>query len=93
MYAPPIPVPAARSVSHTVKLGETLPGIAQRHKVSVEDLRRWNRIGRLATGQKLTVQTRGSAPKGKTAAKVKAKPVNVKAKPRSLRPSKSVTRS
>ena len=41
------PVPGPR-VPHTVKAGETLPGIARRYRVSVEDLRRWNKIGRLA---------------------------------------------
>jgi len=86
MYAPPIPVSGPRSFSHTVKLGETLPGIAQRHRVSVEDLRRWNRIGRLTAGQKLTVQTRGSVHKGKTAAKVKTKP-------RAVGPAKILSRS
>jgi len=86
MYAPPIPVPGPRSLKHTVKLGETLPGIAQRYRVSVEDLRRWNRIGRLAVGQKLTVQTRGSTQKGRAAA-------NPKGKPRTVKPGKIVKRS
>ncbi|MGH8675773.1 MAG: transglycosylase SLT domain-containing protein, partial [Burkholderiales bacterium] len=48
MYAPPIPVSGPRTFTHTVKHGETLQAIAQRYRVSVEDLRRWNRIGRLA---------------------------------------------
>src|SRR5262249_21607755 len=39
MYAPPIPV-AIRRVFHTVKAGETLPSIANRYKVSVEDITR-----------------------------------------------------
>ncbi|MEO8145075.1 MAG: transglycosylase SLT domain-containing protein [Betaproteobacteria bacterium] len=69
MYAPPIAVPGPRSFTHTVKAGETLPGIAQRYKVSVEDLRRWNKIGRLSAGLKLTIQARakpsGAAVKGK----------------------------
>jgi membrane-bound lytic murein transglycosylase D len=86
MYAPPIPVSGPRSLTHTVKLGETLPAIAQRYRVSVEDLRRWNRIGRLAAGQKLTVQTRGFAQKGKTTPAAKGKP-------RTIRPGKPIKRS
>ena len=67
MYAPPTPLPGPRSLTHTVKAGETLPAIAGRYRVSVEELRRWNQVGRLAVGQKLTIQlktapTRGRAP-------------------------------
>ena len=63
MYAPPLAVSGPRSFTHTVKPGDTLPAIARRYRVSVEDLRRWNKIGRLAAGQKLTIQTK--AIKGK----------------------------
>jgi hypothetical protein len=75
MYAPPIPLRGPRSLTHTVKHGETLPGIAQRYRVSVEDLRRWNRIGRLSAGQKLTIQTqaRSNGKKGRAAGKAKGK--------------------
>jgi membrane-bound lytic murein transglycosylase D len=71
MYAPPIALPGPRSVTYTVKAGDTLPGIAKRYHVSVDDLRRWNKIGRLTVGQKLTIQTkavpvRGKQVKGKT---------------------------
>jgi membrane-bound lytic murein transglycosylase D len=71
MYAPPIPVAGPRKVLYTVKAGDTLPSIARRYRVSAEDLRRWNKIGRLAAGQKLIIQTkaplaRGKHPKGKT---------------------------
>ena len=59
MYAPPIAVAGPRNFVHTVKAGETLPGIAGRYQVSVGDLRRWNKIGRLAVGQKLNIQTKG----------------------------------
>jgi len=72
MYAPPIPVPAARTQLHTVKAGETLATIAARYRVSADDLRRWNKVGRLVVGQKLTVQgaTAARAPqKGRTVSK------------------------
>jgi LysM repeat protein len=45
-----------------VQRGDTLPKIAQRYKVSVDDLRRWNDIGRLAAGQRLVIQVRQAAP-------------------------------
>jgi len=61
MYAPPTPARPASSVRtrttfHAVKAGDTLSTIARRYEVSVEDLRRWNAIGRLAPGQTLTIQ-------------------------------------
>jgi membrane-bound lytic murein transglycosylase D len=76
MYAPPIAVSGPRIFSHTVKTGETLPSIAGRYRVSVADLRRWNKIGRLSVGQKLTIQTRAAPVRSKASAKV------VKGKPR-----------
>ena len=57
MYTPPIPVAAPRTQVHTVKAGETLMSIASRHRVTPDDLRRWNPIGRLTIGQQLRVQT------------------------------------
>jgi membrane-bound lytic murein transglycosylase D len=70
MYAPPIPVSGPRRFTHSVKPGETLVSIANRYRVRVEDLRRWNRIGRLAAGQKLTIQsTRATPAKGKAVKK------------------------
>jgi len=69
MYAPPIPVSAQRAISHTVKPGETLATIAERYRVGVDDLKRWNAIGRLKTGQTLKIQTRGAAAKGRPAQK------------------------
>jgi len=89
MYAPPIPLSGPRSITHTVKHGETLPGIAQRYHVSVEDLRRWNKIGRISTGQKLTIQTqaRTAAKKGRT------KVERTKGKPRTTKPAKAVKRT
>jgi membrane-bound lytic murein transglycosylase D len=53
---------AVRKVSYTVQRGDTLPRIAQRYKVSADDLRRWNQIGRLAAGQRLVIQVRQAAP-------------------------------
>ena len=45
-----------RKIFHTVQRGETLPGIAAKYKVSVDDLRRWNSIGRLFAGQKVAIE-------------------------------------
>jgi len=45
-----------RRVIHTVRRGETLASIGHHYKVSTNDLRRWNAIGRLYAGQKLTIQ-------------------------------------
>ncbi|MBS0335322.1 MAG: transglycosylase SLT domain-containing protein [Proteobacteria bacterium] len=62
MYAPPIPVAATRTLVHTVKPGETLISIAGRYKVTPDDLRRWNPVGRLTVGQQLRIQSAASAP-------------------------------
>jgi membrane-bound lytic murein transglycosylase D len=85
MYAPPIPLAGPRTFVHTVKAGETLPGIAGRYRVKVEDLRRWNKIGRLTAGQKLVIQTKGVPAKGKRAA--------VKGKSRQASPGRLVKKS
>lgn len=69
MYAPPIAAPQPRNSVHRVKAGETLASIAARYRVSVEDLRRWNPIGRLQVGQALKIQTR-AVPAGKPTRKV-----------------------
>ncbi len=56
---------SVRKLSYTVRHGDTLTAIAQRFKVSVDDLRRWNQIGRLLAGQHLVIEVRhASAPKG-----------------------------
>jgi membrane-bound lytic murein transglycosylase D len=61
MYAPPIPVQAGRPVVHTVKRGDTLSSIANRYRVSVADLKRWNQVGTLIRpGQKLRIHVRGT---------------------------------
>jgi membrane-bound lytic murein transglycosylase D len=85
MYAPPIPLAGPRTFVHTVKPGETLPGIAARYRVTAEDLRRWNKIGRLTVGQKLVVQTKGTPVAGKKAP--------AKGKPRQANPGKFVKKS
>jgi len=63
MYAPPIAAPQPQTSVHRVKAGETLASIAARYRVSVEDLRRWNPIGRLQVGQALKIQTRAAPPR------------------------------
>jgi membrane-bound lytic murein transglycosylase D len=88
MYAPPIPVSSPRTRTHTVKLGETLVGIAQRYQVSVDDLRRWNKIGRIAAGQTLTIQPQARPPLKKGRATEPPK-----GKPRTTKPAKPVKRS
>jgi membrane-bound lytic murein transglycosylase D len=64
VYSPP-PVPerpasadrtVTQKVTHTVARGETLGTIAERYKVSLDDLKRWNKIGRLSAGQKLQIE-------------------------------------
>ena len=72
MYTPPIPVAATRTQVHTVKAGETLLSIATRHRVTPDDLRRWNPIGRLTIGQQLRVQTAAAA--SSTSARQASKP-------------------
>jgi membrane-bound lytic murein transglycosylase D len=85
MYAPPIPLAGPRTFVHTVKTGDTLQSIAARYRVKVEDLRRWNKIGRLAVGQKLVVQTKGAPATARKGA--------VKGKPRQASPGKPVKKS
>ena len=74
MYAPPIPLAGKRTFVHTVKAGETLPGIAARYGVSADHLRRTNKIGRLSAGQKLVVQTKGTPPRAKSGKTTQGKP-------------------
>jgi membrane-bound lytic murein transglycosylase D len=70
-----------RKLSYTVKRGDTLPAIAQRYKVSTDDLRTWNQIGRLTAGQRLVIQVRQANPvKSKGAKSVKKKRVVKKKK-------------
>jgi membrane-bound lytic murein transglycosylase D len=74
MYAPPIPLAGPRTFVHTVKAGETLPGIASRYGVGADDLRRWNKVGRLSAGQRLVVQTKGTPARAKSSKTAKPKP-------------------
>lgn len=53
------PVPAERTLSHTVKRGETLLAVARKFDVSGADLARWNGLSpdhRVKVGQKLSVR-------------------------------------
>jgi membrane-bound lytic murein transglycosylase D len=59
---PPGVEPRTRTIVYTVKKGDTLPSIAKQHRVSTDDLRRWNKIGRLAAGHKLTIEVSAPAP-------------------------------
>jgi membrane-bound lytic murein transglycosylase D len=64
-----------RRLSYTVKRGDTLPSIAQRYKVSTDDLRQWNQIGRLTVGRRLVIQVQQASPaKGNNSAKKKRAP-------------------
>ena len=51
-----------RQVTHTVARGETLTSIATHYQVSLDDLKRWNKIGRLSAGQKLMVEQQVTVP-------------------------------
>src|SRR5438309_1986718 len=72
MYAPPIPI-VMRRIFHTVRSGETFDSIAERYGVIVEDIKRWNRISRLATGQRIALEVRAPAKKGKPRSKAKGR--------------------
>ena len=67
-----------RKLSYTVKRGDTLPAIAQRHKVSSDDLRRWNQIGRLTVGQRLVIQVEQASPVKNSKSAKKKRPVKKK---------------
>jgi membrane-bound lytic murein transglycosylase D len=65
---PPMPelqlhphTPAVSTVRYVVKRGDTLPSIAEHYGVAVDDLRQWNKIGRLAAGEKLIIHVRSEA--------------------------------
>jgi membrane-bound lytic murein transglycosylase D len=71
MYAPPIAVSTKR-IFYTVQKGETLASIAGKHRVSVEDLKRWNGVERAVPGRKLALEVRATPVRSK--ARPKAKP-------------------
>jgi len=61
-FRPPASQSRVARIDYKVKRGDTLSEIAERYRVSVNDLRRWNRIGRLMAGQHLVIEVRQSAP-------------------------------
>ena len=65
---------APRQLVHVIEKGDTLATIAQHYRVSVDDLRRWNKIGRLAAGQRLQIKISPPA-QGARSGAIKAKPV------------------
>jgi hypothetical protein len=72
MYAPPIPV-TTRRIFYTVKPGETLASIADKHRVSVEDIKRWNGVAKAVPGRTLALEVRAAKAKGKPRPKAKPK--------------------
>jgi membrane-bound lytic murein transglycosylase D len=61
-HQPPVPEPRMRKLAYVVKKGDTLYGIAQRYRVRIDDLRRWNKISGLTQGEKLVIHVRAAAP-------------------------------
>ena len=75
------PVQPARrggGLLHIVRKGETLYGISRRYHVSTDNLRRWNHIGVLTTGQRLVIYGRGSGGARKPVQPVKISAVQPK---------------
>jgi membrane-bound lytic murein transglycosylase D len=66
---PPAPAPPARTLLYTVRKGETLVTISDRFGVSLNQLRRWNRITgiKVQPGQKLHVADPASLPRAQRA--------------------------
>jgi membrane-bound lytic murein transglycosylase D len=72
VFQPPVlPTTRVRKIVHVVKKGDTLPAIARRYRVSTEDLRYWNDVGALATGQRLIIKRTYTAPVRKSHAPLK----------------------
>ncbi|RZT90035.1 membrane-bound lytic murein transglycosylase D [Azospira oryzae] len=62
---------------HVVKKGDTLFSIARRYDVSVDELKRWNKLGRnMAAGTKLTVAPAVAAPAAAAKTTVASAPAN-----------------
>jgi peptidoglycan lytic transglycosylase D len=72
-FQPSAPEPRRKKIVHVVKSGDTLSAIARRYRVTVEDLKRWNKIGVLSTGQKLSIYRAAPARKVKVRPMAKAK--------------------
>ncbi|MDF1710594.1 MAG: LysM peptidoglycan-binding domain-containing protein [Akkermansiaceae bacterium] len=67
--------------SHTVKPGETLHSIAQRHQVSVSDIMKWNKITdptKLGIGEEIVVSGPGSSGITTVSTKERPEPLPVK---------------
>ena len=78
MFHPPAPETRVRKIVHTVNKGDTLQAIARRYHVSIDDLRRWNQIGRLSAGQKIVIRQQVATKPRATVRK--AKPTKPKAR-------------
>lgn len=68
--------PTATAPTHQVKKGESLYQIARRHKLSVEDLQRWNKLSgtALKPGQKLLLAQQPAAQPEKSQKPAKSEP-------------------
>jgi len=68
-----------RKIFHTVRSCETLLSISRRYGVAVDDIKRWNHVGRVSTGQRLMLEVRapvrGKAKRGKPKPKPRKKSV------------------
>jgi membrane-bound lytic murein transglycosylase D len=60
---PPPPQPRRNKLVHIVRQGDTLFSIARRYRVSMDDIKRWNKLQSLMTGQRLVVYRSGSSMK------------------------------
>jgi membrane-bound lytic murein transglycosylase D len=57
MYSPPIPSHGPARAVHVVRRGDTLGSIAARYRTSINNLKRWNQLGRyLQIGQKIYIR-------------------------------------
>ncbi len=77
---PPMPEPRRKKVIHVVKKGDTLHAIARRYRVTIDDLRRWNKMQTLNAGQKLVIYLH-SISRGKTRVKPTASARTVTPRP------------
>ena len=58
----PAELPGLVKVSHKIKAGETLSGIASQYRTTIRDIQAWNKLrgSRIAAGNVLTIYTNGS---------------------------------